>query len=273
MFNVARHPSPGRLEARAAGPHCVVRRWNPSVGASAHHGGGGFQTRPHRAVTGMIGATTGGERVHISPGSAGILPSQTRRGRDALTRRCLRARAAGPHCVVCRWNPSVGASAHHSGGGFQTRPHRAVTGMIGATTGGERVHISPESAGILPSQTRRGRDALTRRRLRARAAGPHCVVCRWNPSVGASAHHSGGGFQTRPHRAVTGMIGATTGGERVHISPESAGILPSQTQRGRDALTRRRLRARAAGPHMNAQIPLVCSVRLRRCRVRAAERA
>jgi hypothetical protein len=117
---------------------------------------------------------------------------------------------------------------HTMGGGrFQTCPHRAVTGMIGATTGGERVHISPESAGILPSQTRRGRDALTRRRLEARAAGPHCVVCRWNPSVGASAHHSGGGFQTHPHRAVTGMIGATTGGERVHISPGSAGRWPA----------------------------------------------
>jgi hypothetical protein len=128
----------------------------------------------------------------------------------------------------------------------------AVTGMIGATPAGERVHIVPGSAGLWPAWCGGRVEPIV-----------WCISTPW----------AGAGFKPAPTmHAVTGMIGATPAGERVHIAPGSAGILPSQTRRGRDALTRRRLRARAAGPHMNAQIPLVCSVRLRRCRVRAAER-
>jgi len=67
--------------ARASGPHGAVRGWIPSFGASARHRGVGFGTRPYRAVTGMIGETTGGERMHIAPGRAGILPSASGRNR------------------------------------------------------------------------------------------------------------------------------------------------------------------------------------------------
>ena len=48
------------------------------------------------------------------------------------------------------------------GAGLKPAPSmHAVTGMIGATTAGER-------AGIVPSQTRRARDDLARRRLGVR---------------------------------------------------------------------------------------------------------
>jgi hypothetical protein len=62
------------------------------------------------------------ESIHISPGSEGILPSQTRRARDDLARRRLGARAAGPYGAVRGWNPSFGALARHGGGRFETCP-------------------------------------------------------------------------------------------------------------------------------------------------------
>jgi len=87
--------------------------------------GAGFKPAPTmHAVTGMIGATAAGERVHIAPGSAG------------------------------RWPAWCGGLVEPivSGGRFETCPTmHAVTGMIGATAAGERVHIAPGSAGRWPA--------------------------------------------------------------------------------------------------------------------------
>jgi hypothetical protein len=58
------------LGTRAADPHGAVGWWNPSLV------GAGFKPAPTmHAVTGMIGATPAGERVHIAPGSAGLWPA------------------------------------------------------------------------------------------------------------------------------------------------------------------------------------------------------
>jgi len=97
------------------------------------------------AVTGMIGDATAGERVHISLGSAGRWPAWC---------------GARVEPIVWRistpwWGVGVGA-------GLKPAPTmHAVTGMISKTTESER-------AGIVPSQTRRARDDLARRRLGVR---------------------------------------------------------------------------------------------------------
>jgi len=83
------------------------------------------------AVTGMIGATPAGERVHIAPGSAGRWPAWCGGRVEPIV-----------WCISTLW---VGA-------GFKPAPTmHAVTGMIGATAAGERVHIAPGSAGRWPA--------------------------------------------------------------------------------------------------------------------------
>jgi hypothetical protein len=95
--------------------------------------GAGLKPAPTmHAVTGMIGATTAGERVRIAPGSAGRWPVWC---------------SARVEPIVWR----ISTPWWGVGAGLKPAPTmHAVTGMIGATTVGERVRISPGSAGRWP---------------------------------------------------------------------------------------------------------------------------
>ena len=83
----------------------------------------------------------------------------------ALTRCCLGARASGPHCAGCNWQPSIGISAHHPaphqrGVSLQCADERDAVTLQGirCKAPSERAdHLSPslpKSAGLRPALCR-----------------------------------------------------------------------------------------------------------------------